>query len=175
MPMWFKKTLDAINSKKGFFTFLRAQFSSQISSAFDFVVSILFVNLFGVTYELSTMLGNIFGGLLNCFINYNWTFKAKGQAVRYVLIKFVLVWFGSIFLNTYGTVLFTEYAMQYIPVESLPDILVRNVFLIPKLIVSIIVGWVWNYNMQRVFVYRDHNMKGFFKKICPFCSRKKDI
>lgn len=173
--MWFKKVINKINSKKGFFTFLRAQFSSQVSSGFDFLVSILFVNLLGVPYGLSTMLGNIFGGLLNCFINYNWTFNAKGQAVKYVLIKFILVWIGSILLNTYGTVLFTEYAMGYIPVDSLPDILVRNVFLIPKLVVSIIVGWVWNYNMQRIFVYRNHDIKGFLAKICPCIWRKKDI
>ncbi|WP_245871973.1 GtrA family protein [Dysgonomonas massiliensis] len=173
--MWFKKIVDTINNKKGFFTFLRAQFSSQVSSWLDFLVSILCVNLFGMYYGLSTMLGNISGGLLNCFINYKWTFKAQGQSVKYVLIKFVLVWFGSIILNTQGTILFTEYVMKYIPVESLPDILVNNVFLIPKIVVSLIVGWVWNYNMQRVFVYRDRDIKGFFCKFCSGSSRKKDI
>lgn len=162
-----------INSRKGLFTFLRAQCSSQVSSWVDFLVSILCVNIFNWYYGLSTFLGNISGGLVNCYINYKWTFKAEGQSIKYVLIKFVLIWIGSILFNTQGTILFTEYVMKYIPENALPKILVDNIFLVPKIVVSIIVGWLWNYNMQRIFVYRERDIKGFFRKINPFSSRKK--
>lgn len=171
--MRFRKLINTINSKNDFFTFLRAQFSSQVSSWFDFLVSILCVNLFNWYYGLSTLIGNISGGLLNCYINYKWTFKANGQSIKYVLIKYVLIWLGSIFFNTQGTILFTEYVMKYIPKEALPDILVNNIFLVPKIVVSIIIGWVWNYNMQRIFVYRDRDIKGFFYKLYPCSLRKK--
>lgn len=168
-----KKILHKINSKKGFFTFLRAQFSSQISSQLDFLVSILVVNLFGVYYGLATLLGNISGGMLNCYINYKWTFKAKGLQVRSVLLKFILVWLGSIYLNTKGTVLFTEYVMKKIPLESMPALLVNNVFLVPKAVVSIIVGLLWNYNMQRSFVYKDRNLIKHIRKLNAVSSRNR--
>ena len=175
MGNWITKTLQRINKGKGFFTFLRAQFSSNISSLTDNLTCLLFVNVFGVYYGLSVLIGNFTGGLLNCFINYKWTFKAKGLFVPHVLIKFVMVWMGSIFLNTKGTVLFTEYVLHLIPTENLPDLLVRNIFMAPKLIVSILVGWIWNYNMQRLFVYQDGPMKKILQKIYPDPSAlKKD-
>ncbi|MFR9166385.1 MAG: GtrA family protein [Dysgonomonas sp.] len=161
-----KRVAKTINEKGGFFTFLRAQFSSQISSQFDFLVSIVCVNVFGIFYGNATLIGNVSGGLLNCFINYRWTFKAKGIInVRYVLIKFFMVWMVSIVLNRQGTILFTETIMYWIPVNKLPDIIVENIFLVPKIVVSIIVGLVWNYNMQRLFVYKDRNFRKYWYKI----------
>jgi len=143
--------------------FLRAQFSSQISSLTDFVISIMCANVFGIYYGNATLIGNISGGMLNCFINYQWTFKAKGINVTHILIKFVLVWLVSIFLNRQGTILFTKLVLEHIPMSSMPSIVVENVFLIPKIVVSIIVGLVWNYNMQRLFVYKDRNLKKYLR------------
>lgn len=165
MSNWIKKAGKILNSKNGFFTFVRAQFSSQISSQVDFLVSILCVNVFGLFFGLATLLGNIIGGLVNCFINYKWTFKAKGLYVPHVLIKFILVWIGSVFLNTQGTILFTKFVMKSIPLNNMPHIVVENVFLIPKIVVSITVGLVWNYNMQRIFVYKDRDFGKYFSKI----------
>ena len=161
--MKMKKIAKMINEKNGLFTFIRAQFSSQISSLTDFVVSIICVNIFGIFYGNATLIGNISGGILNCFINYQWTFKAKGIKVTYVLIKFVLVWLVSIFLNQQGTILFTMLVIEYVPMHNMPSIIVENVFLIPKIVVSIIVGLVWNYNMQRVFVYKDKNFRKYLR------------
>lgn len=161
---WIKKTLKNINTKKGFFTFLRAQFSSQISSQVDFLVSIICVNVFGIYYGNATLLGNVSGGVLNCFINYKWTFKAKGLNVTHVLIKFIIVWLGSILFNRQGTILFTELVMHHISVDGMPQIIVNNIFLVPKIVVSIIIGVVWNYNMQRYFVYKDRNFKKYLIK-----------
>ena len=169
-----KKIVKTINEKEGFFMFLRAQFSSQISSLTDFLVSIICVNVFGIFYGNATLLGNITGGILNCFINYRWTFKATEVKIIYVLIKFVMVWLVSIFLNREGTVLFTEFAMKYIPVNSLPTVIIENVFLVPKIIVSIIVGFVWNYNMQRIFVYRDRNFRKYLVRIRIKSNREKN-
>lgn len=165
MSNWTKRAIQTINKKSGFFTFLRAQFSSQISSQVDFLVSILCVNVFGIFYGLATLIGNVTGGLLNCFINYKWTFKSKGLYVPNVLVKFILVWFGSIFLNTQGTILFTEFVMKWIPMEDMPDIIRENVFLVPKIVVSITIGLVWNYNMQRIFVYKETRFDKYLKKI----------
>jgi putative flippase GtrA len=165
MINWIRKTTKKINKKEGFCTFLRAQFSSSISSLTDFLISIVCVNLFGIFYGTATLIGNITGGLLNCFINYRWTFKAQGINIPSVLVKFVIVWLVSINLNTFGTVLFTEFMKEYIPVTIWPVLIVKNIFLMPKIIVSIFVGLVWNYNMHRLFVYRDRDYRKYLKKI----------
>lgn len=144
--------------------FVRAQFSSQISSLTDFTVTILLTNIFGVFYGNATLFGNISGGVVNCIINYKWTFKAQDSKIRDVAIKYVMVWLVNLFLNREGTVLVTELVMKWLPMESLPEIIANNVFLIPKIIVSLIVGFGWNYNMQRLFVYKNRDFKKYFKK-----------
>lgn len=135
--------------------FLRAQFSSQISSVTDFLVTILCAKLFHIYYVYATGIGSIVGGIVNCFINYYWTFKAKDCKKKYVVIKYVLVWIGSFFLNTWGVYLMTE-SIQSLPwVQETLSHFFDDIFLVSKLFVSLLVGWVWNYNMHRIFVYKD--------------------
>lgn len=160
-----KKTVKKINEKEGVFTFLRAQFSSQLSSLTDYVISFVLVNAFGILYGYAILLGSVSGGLVNCVINYKWTFKAQGSKIKYVVIKYLMVWLVNLFLNWKGTILVTELVLKWIPVENLPDFIVNNVFLIPKAIVSLIVGFGWNYNMQRLFVYKDRDYKKYLIKM----------
>lgn len=160
-----KEIAKTVNEKGGVFMFLRAQFSSQVSSLTDFLVSIILVNFLGVFYGNATLFGNISGGIVNCIINYKWTFKAQGSNIKYVIIKYLMVWVVNLFLNRQGTVWVTEFVMKWVPVDSLPAIIVENVFLIPKIIVSIIVGFGWNYNMQRLFVYKDRDYKKYLVKM----------
>ena len=73
-------------TKAGFFTFMRAQFSSQISSLFDFAVTIFCAKILDIYYVYATSLGSVAGGFLNCFINYYWTFKAQDCKKKYVVM-----------------------------------------------------------------------------------------
>ena len=136
--------------------FLRAQLSSQIASLTDFSTTILLGFLFGVYYVYATFIGAVCGGIVNCIINYKWTFKSNGCRKRYVAIKYMLVWVGSIGLNTSGTYIVTEW------VKRLLDHPNDNIFIAAKLFVSLLVGFLWNYNMQRIFVYRNRDIKHFF-------------
>lgn len=141
--------------KEGIFTFIRAQFSSQISSVMDFLVTILSANLFHIYYVYATSMGSIAGGFVNCFINYYWTFKAQDCKKKYVVIKYILVWMGSIALNTWGVYLMTE-SIQSLPwVQETLSHFFDNLFLVSKAVVSLLVGWFWNYNLHRIFVYKD--------------------
>ena len=143
--------------------FLRAQLSSQVATIIDFLITILLVKLFNVYYVYATLFGAIFGGIINCVVNYKWTFKSTGNKVN-VAIKFVLVWLCSIWLNTWGTYMLTE-AMAKIPwVRDTLSQYFSDFFIVPKIIVSLIVGFFWNYNMQRVFVYRDINVKNILRR-----------
>ncbi|MDR1091991.1 MAG: GtrA family protein [Prevotella sp.] len=160
-----RRIAKIINERDGFFMFLRAQFTSQISSLTDFLVSFIFVNVFDVFYGNATLFGNISGGIVNFTLNYKWTFKSQGSKMKYLIIRFLMVWFVNLFLNREGTVLFTEFVLKEIPTENLPTIIVNNIFLAPKIIVSIIVGFVWNYNMYRLFVYKDRDYKKYMIKL----------
>ena len=77
-----------ISQKGGIFMFLRAQLSAQMATIADFLVTILLVRLFDVYYVYATLAGAIYGGIVNCVINYKWTFKSKGKKTH-VAVKFM--------------------------------------------------------------------------------------
>ncbi|MDR1881791.1 MAG: GtrA family protein [Prevotella sp.] len=168
-----RKAARTITEKGGVFMFLRAQFSSQLSSLTDFTLTILLTNTFGVFYGNATLFGNVSGGIVNCIINYKWTFKAQDSKMKHVAVKYLTVWLVNLFLNREGTVLATELVMKWIPVDSFPTVIVNNIFLAPKIIVSLVVGFGWNYNMQRLFVYRNRDFKKYIRKKQPELSEKK--
>ncbi len=144
--------------------FIRAQFSSQFASISDFVITILLAKLFNVYYVYATFLGSVCGGIINCLINYNWTFKATDLKMRHVIIKYFVVWVGSIALNTWGTYLMTEALVQVPWLVKFLHHYVDDLFIVSKAIVSLLIGYLWNYNLHRIFVYRNSNLKRFFSK-----------
>jgi len=162
---WIKKIIRAASEKGGFFTFLRAQFSSQIATLSDFTVTILLAKLFGLFYFYATFTGAVFGGVVNCIINYRWTFKAKGIKKRHIAMKYAFVWIGSILLNTYGTFAMTELLKKSVWLREFLGNMVDDVFIFSKIVVSLLVGFLWSYNMQHHFVYKDRNFRKHFKKV----------
>ena len=151
-------------TKRGLITFMKAQFASQISSLVDFSTTIILANIFSVYYVVATFSGAICGGIVNCIINYKWTFKDGGCRMEFVFIKYTLVWIGSIYLNTYGTYRLTETITANAWVQETLSGFFDNLFIVCKMFVSLMVGFFWNYNLQRSFVYKDRNIKGIIKK-----------
>ncbi len=144
--------------------FLRAQVSSQMATVADFMVTILLVKLFNIYYVYATLAGAVYGGVVNCVINYKWTFKSKDCKKTHVAVKFVVVWLCSIWFNTWGTYLLTESIGRIAWVRDTLSYYFNDFFIIPKILVALIVAIFWNYNMQRIFVYRNINFKGFLRK-----------
>jgi putative flippase GtrA len=124
--------------------FSKAQVTAQLATLTDFGVSILLYELFGMWYVAASFIGAVSGGIVNCLLNYRWVFGSDGQKKRYVALKYLLVWTGSILLNTGGTYALTELSGHY--------------FVIAKAIVSVAVALLWNYQMQRFFVYRNKHI-----------------
>lgn len=141
------------------FTFLRSAVSSQLASWCDMIVR---VALFALVFKhldpfyrsnLSVACGAIVGGIVNCVVNYHFTFHASGQDVRAVVVKYALVWTGSMLLNMYGTTFATQALTNWDFLTRLgftPD----AIFTISTLAVSLLVSWFWNFVLQRYFVYR---------------------
>jgi len=144
--------------------FLRAQFSSQIASIADFALTILLTKVLSLYYVYATFLGSTFGGIINCVINYKWTFRSKECKKRNVAFKYMIVWIGSIILNTYGVYLTTEFMKKQPFVSDMLGRFVDDIFLFSKVVVSLIVGLIWNYNMQRIFVYRNINIRRYLPR-----------
>ncbi len=143
--------------------FLRAQLSAQTATVMDFLLTFLLVKLFDIYYVYATMAGAVYGGIINCVINYRWTFKSHGKKTN-VAIKFVLVWLGSVWLNTWGTYLLTESLNRIAWVRDTLSLYFEDFFIVPKILVAVVVALCWNYTMQRYFVYHNVNVKRFFKK-----------
>ncbi|MDR0413448.1 MAG: GtrA family protein, partial [Dysgonamonadaceae bacterium] len=157
MGDWIRRSVKNISGKGGIFMFLRAQLSSQLASLTDFFITIVLAKFFGIYYVYATFIGSVCGGIINCIVNYRWTFKALTVKKRYVAIKYILVWIGSIFLNTSGTYLVTELLRSITWLTTFLGHLFDDVFIVAKIIVSLVVGFGWNYNMQRLFVYRNRD------------------
>ncbi len=124
--------------------FSKAQLTAQLATLVDFAISLLLHEVCHLWYVAASFIGAVSGGVTNCAANYRWVFGSDGQKKRYVAFKYLLVWVGSIILNTAGTYALTEVSGKH--------------FIISKAIVSIAVALLWNYQMQRLFVYRNKHL-----------------
>lgn len=135
------------------FTFIRSIASSQAASWVDMAVRFTFFAWVGLLPYVATALGCVAGGIVNCIINYRFTFHASGCSVKAVGVKYFLVWTGSLILNSVGTQLLYQLLLRWHWLERIgfkPD----GYFVAATLTTSLIVSWAWNFLLQRYFVYR---------------------
>lgn len=133
---------------------LKAMLTSQLSAWVDFGMSFATFAWMGFSASGAAAAGAISGGVVNCALNYRWTFRASKCPVLNVMIKYAMVWIGSLLLNTYGTewlnIAFTDNArLDSWGVD-------RNLrFTVARLTVSLLVSLFWNMLLQKTFVYRN--------------------
>ncbi|MEO5594796.1 MAG: GtrA family protein [Chitinophagaceae bacterium] len=121
-------------------TFLKAQTSSLIASAADFLVTVLLVELTGTRIILASVEGTISGGIINFIINRSWVFGEGEKKTQVQIVRYALVWGGNLVLNASGMYLITHYtSLNYI---------------ISKIVISIMVGVFYNYFLQKRFVFK---------------------
>lgn len=153
MAQHINKLTNKVIRGGGIFMFLRSSLSSQLASWIDLGSSIAMVAL-GISMWIATPVGAIIGGIVNCLINYKFTFRAnKACSLRSVAVKYALIWLGSLTFNTVGTSLLTYVLDQWKLLEMLGFTNVGS-YAAARLIVSLVVSLAWNYLMQKNFVYR---------------------
>ena len=86
-----------------------------------------------------TAIGAATGGVINCCINYKWTFQPEGCSKRHVAIKYALVWLGSLLLNSFGTAFVTG-SVSELPLLEEWNISKDAVFFVAQLAVSLAVS-----------------------------------
>lgn len=144
---------DLMHSDRLVFTFLRSIFSSQVASWLDLLLGFLLFSLVHMSAFWSAAIGAIAGGVLNCIINYRFTFHATGCSWRAVAVKYIMIWVGSVLLNSFGTELVYRMLSDWHLAEEL-GISDDACYAVARLSVSLAVSLAWNFIMQRVFVYR---------------------
>lgn len=123
-------------------TFLKANISSSIASFFDYLVTIFLVTFFRVDVVIASTTGTIFGGILNFVIGRTWVFQSRKRKVHQQAVRYGIVWTGNLFLNTTGMYILTK--------------LLKVHYVVSKLFVSLLVGFCYNYVLQKRYVFKNN-------------------
>jgi putative flippase GtrA len=128
--------------RRGFLrSFSRSALVSLLTTALDFGILVALVELAGVHYVLATWLGTLVGSLSNFIINRRWSFGATAAPPEPQLARFVPVQAGASALQTGGVWVLTRFAgVTYVG---------------SKLAAAVVVYLIWNYPLNRLFVFRD--------------------
>lgn len=143
-----------VHSDSVIFTYLRSVVSSQICGWTDNITAFLIFSLIHLPAWLSTAIGAFVGGILNCIVNYRYTFHAKGVEMRVAFAKFFFVWAGSMLLNTFGTQGLYNLLHGWHWLHNTTGMGDDAIFLAARLTVAITVSILWNFQLQRRFVFR---------------------
>jgi putative flippase GtrA len=120
-------------------TFLKAQASSLTATAVDYLVTFLLQILFQWSMPAS-ILGTVSGGIVNFTMNRSWVFEARGKKIQSQAIKYILVWIGNLILVTVGVFVLIKWGGLSL--------------MVAKIIVSLLVGFFYNYILQKRFVFK---------------------
>lgn len=136
-------------------TFLRSAVSSQASGWVDFIVGfVMFYWIFNQHLSwLATGIGVVAGGIVNCIICYKFTFRAENCPWKAVVVKYALVWFGNLILNSGGTELLYILLKKWNILEEI-GFKTAGYYSTARIVMSLLVSWFWNFVLQRNFVYR---------------------
>lgn len=152
---------------KGILLFLKASVSSQIASWVDMGLSFILFSVVNLTlYDgfFAKAIGAATGGVINCCINYKWTFRPEGCSKRTVAVKYAMVWLGSLLLNSFGTAFVTGFVSD-LPILAEWGVSKDSVFFVAQLAVSLVVSICWNFMLQRYFVFNNVQIKTKVKKV----------
>lgn len=123
-------------------TFLKANISSSIASFVDYLITIFLVSFFGIDVVIASISGTICGGILNFLIGRTWVFESRKQKVHQQALRYILVWTGNLILNASGVYVLTKILGVH--------------YILSKLFVSLVVGFCYNYVLQKRFVFKNN-------------------
>lgn len=145
---------DILKSDQLVFTFIRSAGVAQAASWIDLGTAFVLFAFAHFAPWVATAIGAFVGGVINCVLNYRFTFHANSCPWKAVMVKYALVWIGSLLLNSFGTELLYYGLTNWPWLESIgfkPD----GYFAAARLTVSGIVSLGWNFLLQKNFVYQN--------------------
>lgn len=138
---------------------LKALCTAQLATVVDFVLTVLLASVAGIYYVVATSVGAVAGGVTNCMMNYRWVFPGSNRSKWQIAARYFLVWSTSIALNVLGTYLLTENLRGRSWVLSLMGMHTDYLYVLSKVLVAVLVALLWNYQMQRHYVYSPKEIK----------------
>jgi putative flippase GtrA len=127
--------------------FIKAQLSAFLGGAVDYFIMVFFTQIFNLHYTISIAIGGVIGAIVNFSFNKKRTFYSKDTSYRKPmseqLMKFVFVVVNSILLKSLGTYLITAF--------------LGFDYRISRIATDLFVSIVFNYNMQKYWVFRKWN------------------
>lgn len=123
-------------------TFLKANAASLAASICDFLMTMLLVQVCKVNVVIAAATGTVTGGIVNFLIGRHWVFNAGDEKAVRQFWKYALVWTGNLFLNTGGVYVFACHAGLH--------------YAISKVVVSLLVAFLYNYPLQKNFVFSNN-------------------
>jgi putative flippase GtrA len=121
-------------------TFTKAQLISVLASLVDFGVTWILVQKVGAPAVAGGATGTLCGGVTHFMISRTWVFNAQEKKWAGQLNRYVLVWIGNLVLNVSGLWLLHDYMRI-------------NVW-IAKIITAVLVAVLYNYQLQKRFVFK---------------------
>ena len=91
-----------ISSDNIVLTFIRSWVASLSSAIVDLGCRVIFYSIVLSALpefyrsNIAVAIGAVLGGVVNCAVNYKFTFHADGQSKKAVAIKFVICWAGNL-------------------------------------------------------------------------------
>ena len=118
----------------------RSVVTSIFTTALDFGTLLGLVEIFNVDYVIATFVGSIVGFLANFGINRYWAFEAHASHIGWQFARVLPVQAGSTGLQTFGVWVIARF--------------VGLRYWVAKIVASALVYSLWNYPMNRFFVFR---------------------
>ncbi len=116
------------------------QLASIVATVFDYSVMITMVSIVGLSAVQGTVIGASTGAITNFTMGRHFTFRAANRGARGQLIRYALVSAASLGWNALG--------------EHLLAVVLGIHYVLARLITGTLVGFIWNFPMQRYFVFR---------------------
>ena len=123
-------------------TFFKANVSSSIATLVDYPITVMLVGICHVDTIIASITGTVCGGIVNFIIGRNWVFQSRSEKAHTQAMRYGIVWFGNLILNTSGVFVFTKIFDIHISIS--------------KIIVSLIVAISYNYVLQKKFVFKNN-------------------
>jgi putative flippase GtrA len=121
------------------YEWVRHHISSLVGTAVDFATMIAAVELLRVSPVLGTVMGAAVGGVTNFWLGRHFTFRSQEKDVAGQFFRYGLVSAASLGLNALGEHVFISY--------------IASRYVLGRVLVATTVNNVWNYPMQRNFVF----------------------
>lgn len=121
--------------------FVRAQLSSALATLVDWILMLGLMTA-GVGYPIAVAAGHVAGALTDFSVKKYWAFAAHGGPMERQAARYLVAWVGSLAINE---------VLAWVAIDRLSLPARASV-----IVISAVVGFVWNYPMHRYFVFGRH-------------------